>query len=117
MAKKINELQIAAAVSGTLNNGELEELRARMARSDENTRLLRSQVHKALSAAPEIDQLCDDTEKTPFSQTILNTKVTDPGRLNIQKYDGTADPREHVNTFRIILSRVEFPTPEVKDVA
>ncbi|CAA7017902.1 unnamed protein product [Microthlaspi erraticum] len=117
MATKINDLQIAGTISGSSHDNELEELRARMARSDENTRVLRSQVHKALSAAPEIDQLCEDTEKTPFSPTILNAKVTDPGRLNIQKYDGTTDPREHVNTFRIILSRVDFPTPEAKDAA
>ncbi|CAA7053692.1 unnamed protein product [Microthlaspi erraticum] len=47
------------------------------------------------------------------------TKIRDSSdpKLNIQKYDGTADLREHVNTFRIILSRVEFPTPEAKDAA
>lgn len=41
--------------------------------------------------------------------------MVDPGRLSIQKYDGSTNPKDHINAFRVALSRAAFRNVEKKD--
>ncbi|XP_024009413.1 uncharacterized protein LOC112084497 [Eutrema salsugineum] len=84
---------------------ELKELRASMARTVAEIRAMKSQVHNATSAAPEIDRMLEETQRTPFTARITEAKIPEPGKVRIPFYEGTTDPKAHITAFRIAMGR------------
>ncbi|XP_024004023.1 uncharacterized protein LOC112081496 [Eutrema salsugineum] len=84
---------------------ELKELRASMARTVAEIRAMKSQVHNATSAAPEIDRMLEETQRTPFTARITEAKIPEPGKVRILFYEGTTDPKTHITAFQIEIGR------------
>ncbi|XP_024011325.1 uncharacterized protein LOC112086589 [Eutrema salsugineum] len=84
---------------------KIEELRASMARTVAEIRAMKSQVHNVTSAAPEIDRMLEQTQRTPFTARITEAKIPEPGKVRIPFYEGTADTKAHITAFRIAIGR------------
>ncbi|XP_024004978.1 uncharacterized protein LOC112082110 [Eutrema salsugineum] len=84
---------------------ELKELRASMARTVAEIRAMKSQVHNATSAAPEIDRMLEETQRTPFTARITEARILELGKVRIPFYEGTTDPKAHITAFRIAMGR------------
>ncbi|XP_024013293.1 uncharacterized protein LOC112087579 [Eutrema salsugineum] len=69
-------------------------------------------VHKATSAAPDIDRVLDETRRTPFTDRIANAKIKDTGKMRFPEYNGTADPLAHLRAFRLSVARAHLNDEE-----
>ncbi|XP_024015161.1 uncharacterized protein LOC112088916 [Eutrema salsugineum] len=84
---------------------ELKELGASMARTVAEIRAMKSQVHNATSAAPEIDRMLEETQRTPFTARITEARIPELGKVRIPFYEGTTDPKAHITAFRIAMGQ------------
>ncbi|XP_024006660.1 uncharacterized protein LOC112083342 [Eutrema salsugineum] len=84
---------------------ELKELRASIARTVAEIRAMKSQVHNATSAAPEINRMLEETQRTPFTARITEARIPEPGKVRIPFYEGATDPKAHITAFRIAMGR------------
>ncbi|XP_024013048.1 uncharacterized protein LOC112087249 [Eutrema salsugineum] len=76
-----------------------------MARTVAEIRAMKSQVHNATNAAPEIDRMLEETQRTPFTARITEARIPEPGKMRIPFYEGTTDPKAHITAFRIAMGR------------
>ncbi|XP_024004997.1 uncharacterized protein LOC112082128 [Eutrema salsugineum] len=84
---------------------EIKELQASMARTVAEIRAMKSQVNNATSAAPEIDRMLEETQRTPFTARITEARIPEPGKVRIPFYEETTDPKAHITAFRIAMGR------------
>ncbi|XP_023641926.1 uncharacterized protein LOC111831537 [Capsella rubella] len=73
---------------------------------------MRSQVHLAISAAPDIDRVIEETRRTPFTDRIAKQRLRDMGKLRLPEYAGTSDPRAHLRAFRLAITRAYLTDEE-----
>ena len=77
-------------------------------------KLVRSQMHNAVSSAPNIDRILEESHNTPFTHRISNAIISDPGKLRIEYFNGSSDPKGHLKSFIISVARAQF-RPEERD--
>lgn len=67
---------------------------------------LGSKVHLATSSALELDQVIEDTRRTPFTPRISITQIHDFRKVKLPSYKGTMDPKPHLTTFHIAVGKI-----------
>ncbi|KAL1197937.1 hypothetical protein V5N11_013625 [Cardamine amara subsp. amara] len=69
-------------------------------------------MHKATSSAPDIDQVLEEAQKTPFTERMSRADMSSVIKLKILNYDGetpgTTDPITHITAFTIATSRARI---------
>ncbi|XP_024015942.1 uncharacterized protein LOC112089194 [Eutrema salsugineum] len=70
---------------------------------------------QATSAAPEIDRVIQETQKTPFTPRIAGTPVRHLEKLKIKIYEGNTNPRHFLTSFGICMNRYQFRSAKEKD--
>ena len=77
-------------------------------------KLVRSQMHSAVSSVPNIDCILEVYHNTPFTRKISNAIISDPEKLRIEYFSGSSDPKGHLKSFKISVARAKFK-PEESD--
>ena len=77
-------------------------------------KLVRSQMHNAVSSAPNIDRILEESHNTPFTRRISNAIISDPGKQRFEYFNGSSDPKGHLKSFIISVARAKF-RPDERD--
>ncbi|XP_024013919.1 uncharacterized protein LOC112088002 [Eutrema salsugineum] len=75
----------------------------------------RDEEFEATSAAPEIDRVIQEAQKTPFTPRIAKTPVRHLEKLKLKTYEGDSDPKHFLTSFGIVMNHYQFRTTEKKD--
>ncbi|XP_024016832.1 uncharacterized protein LOC112090238 [Eutrema salsugineum] len=97
-----------APASDLSRDAEFEAMKAQL-------RDITSKIHQATSAAPEIERVIQETQKTPFTPRIAGTPVKHMEKLKIKVYEGNSDPRHFLTSFGICMNRYQFKSAEERD--
>ena len=93
---------------------EISSIKLSLAKAENMMKLVRSQMHNAVSSAPNIDHILEESHNTPFTHKISNAIISDPGKLRIEYFNGSSDPKGHLKSFIISVARAKF-RPDERD--
>lgn len=60
--------------------------------NDANLRQIRSAMHTAISVAPNIDRIIEETKRSFFTNKIALARLREVGKLRFLEYNGSTDP-------------------------
>ena len=92
--------------------GETETFQNYIKRNDAELKRRHDIVHMAMSSAPDIDMVIEETRRTPFTNRIASVRLHHVGKLKFPEYAANTDPKAHVRTFRLAISRAHFNDDE-----
>ena len=62
---------------------EINAIKLSLTKAETEMKLVRSQMHNAVSSAPNIDRILEESHNTPFTRRISNAVISDSGKLRI----------------------------------
>lgn len=71
-----------------------------------------SKMHRAVSSAPELDKVLEETQRSPFTARISNVRIRHISKIKLANYEGLVDPRPFLTSVSIAIGRAHFPKEE-----
>nr|AAD20101.1 putative retroelement pol polyprotein [Arabidopsis thaliana] len=71
-------------------------------------------VHQATSSTPELEQILEKNQKTPFAVHISNVSVRHDNKIKLKSYEGNTDPQQFLSSFSVATQRDHFHPSEAE---
>jgi len=91
---------------------EINTIKLSLAKAETEMKLVRSQMHNAVSSAPNIDRILEESHNTPFTRRISNAIISDSRKLRIEYFNGSSVPKGHLKSFTIFVAQAKFRPDE-----
>ena len=81
-------------------------------KNDAELKRIHTILHMATNSAPDIDMVIEETRTTPFTNIIAIVRLHHVEKLKFPEYAGSTDPKAHVRSFRLAISRAHLTDDE-----
>ncbi|GMN19954.1 hypothetical protein TIFTF001_047019 [Ficus carica] len=75
-----------------------------------------SQIHKATTSTPGIDDLARGVRETPLTKRITNTITPKFSNISFPRFDGMSDPHDHLLQYKHVVQSTNIPTGMLDDM-
>ncbi|GMN51026.1 hypothetical protein TIFTF001_020174 [Ficus carica] len=75
-----------------------------------------SQIHKATTSPPGIDDLARGVRETPLTKRITNTITPKFSNISFPRFDGMSDPHDHLLQYKHVVQSTNIPTDMLDDM-
>ncbi|GMN21400.1 hypothetical protein TIFTF001_043307 [Ficus carica] len=75
-----------------------------------------SQIHKATTSTPGIDDLARGVRETPLTKRITNTITPKFSNISFPRFDGMSDPHDHLLQYKHVVQSTNIPTSMLDDM-
>ncbi|GMN71213.1 hypothetical protein TIFTF001_053364 [Ficus carica] len=75
-----------------------------------------SQIHKATTSTPGIDDLARGVRETPLTKRITNTITPKFSNISFPRFDGMSDPHDHLLQYKHVVQSTNIPTHMLDDM-
>ncbi|GMN27998.1 hypothetical protein TIFTF001_044184 [Ficus carica] len=75
-----------------------------------------SQIHKATTSTPGIDDLARGVRETPLTKRITNTITPKFSNISFPRFDGMSDPHDHLLQYKHVVQSTNIPTHLLDDM-
>ena len=89
------------------------ELRALEAQMEQR---FSSQIHKATTSTPGLDDLAREVRETPLTKRITNSVTPKFGNITFPRFDGMSDPHDHLLQYKHVVQLTNIPTAMLDDM-
>ncbi|XP_020891261.1 uncharacterized protein LOC110231012, partial [Arabidopsis lyrata subsp. lyrata] len=71
-----------------------------------------SKMHRATTAAPELEKVLEETQRSPFTARLSAVHVRYVNKVNLVPYNGLTDPKIFLKSMCIAINRAHFTAEE-----
>lgn len=90
-----------------MRNFVSEEMRTLEAQMEQR---FSSQLHRATTSAPGIDDLARGVRETPLTKRITSSITPKYGNISFPRFDGMSDPHDHLLQYKHVVQSTNIPT-------
>ncbi|XP_020890831.1 uncharacterized protein LOC110230920, partial [Arabidopsis lyrata subsp. lyrata] len=71
-----------------------------------------SKMHRATTAAPELEKVLEETQRSPFTERLSAIRVLHINKVKLVPYNGLTDPKIFLKSMCIAINRAHFSVEE-----
>ncbi|KAL9830996.1 hypothetical protein AtNW77_Chr3g0196051 [Arabidopsis thaliana] len=67
-----------------------------------------SKMHRAISSAPKLEKVLEETQRSPFTARISEVRVRHITKVKLVPYNGLTDPKIFLKSVSLAINRNHF---------